>query len=128
MRLIGLVLALGLVLAPLVAEAQPPGKVPRIGLLSPASPSDAGRNPSDLAVLFAALREGLRELGYVEGQNIKIESRWAEGNYDRLPGLAADLVFRIVSHANIGHGILPEGAHGQSRSPDGGQRGSSAGA
>jgi putative ABC transport system substrate-binding protein len=45
-----------------------------------------------LAVLFAAFRESLRELGYVEGQNIKIESRWAEGNYDRLPGLAADLV------------------------------------
>jgi putative ABC transport system substrate-binding protein len=45
-----------------------------------------------LAVLFAAFREGLRELGYVEGQSIKIESRWAEGNYDRLPGLAADLV------------------------------------
>jgi putative ABC transport system substrate-binding protein len=45
-----------------------------------------------LAVLFGAFREGLRELGYVEGQSIKIESRWAEGNYDHLPGLAADLV------------------------------------
>src|SRR5438093_8022210 len=94
MRRIGLavVLALSLILSPLVADAQPAGKVPRIGILSPASPSDAGGNPSDLAVLFAAFREGLRNLGYVEGQNIKIESRWAEGNYDRLPGLAADLV------------------------------------
>jgi putative tryptophan/tyrosine transport system substrate-binding protein len=78
---------------PLAAEAQPVGKVPGIGILSPGSPSGAGRKPSDLAVLFAAFREGLRELGYVEGQNIKIESRWAaEGNYDQLPGLAADLV------------------------------------
>ena len=87
--LAGLLLSL---VAPLAAEAQPAGKVPQIGVLSPTSPSDAGGNPSDLAVLFAAFREGLRELGYVEGQNIKIESRWAEGNYDRLPGLAADLV------------------------------------
>ena len=82
----------GLLAAPLAAEAQQRGKAPRIGLLSPGSPSDAGRSPSNLAVLFAAFREGLRELGYVEGQNIEIESRWAEGNYDRLPGLAADLV------------------------------------
>ena len=94
MRRIGLavVLALSLILSPLVADAQPAGKVPRIGILSPASPSDAGRNPSDLAVLFAAFRQGLHELGYVEGRDIQIESRWAEGNYDRLPGLAADLV------------------------------------
>jgi putative ABC transport system substrate-binding protein len=82
----------GLLATPLAAEAQQAGKVARIGILSPASPSDAGGKPSDLAVLFAAFREGLRELGYVEGQNIKIESRWAEGNYDRLSGLAADLV------------------------------------
>jgi putative tryptophan/tyrosine transport system substrate-binding protein len=81
-----------LLAAPVAAEAQPAGKVPRIGFLSPASPSDAGRNPSALAVLFAAFQEGLRELGYVEGQNIAIESRWAEGNYDRLPSLAAELV------------------------------------
>jgi len=85
-------LAGSLLAAPLAAEAQPAGKAARIGVLSPGSPSGAGRNPSDLAVLFAAFREGLRELGYVEGQNIKIESRWAEGNYDRLPGLAAELV------------------------------------
>src|SRR6266699_2180322 len=80
-----------LLAAPLAAQAQQ-GKVARIGFLSPASPSDAGGNPSDLAVLFEAFREGLRELGYLEGQNLKIESRWAEGHYDRLPGLAADLV------------------------------------
>ena len=82
----------GLVAAPLAAGTQQIGKAPRIAFLSPGSPSDAGRSPSNLAVLFAAFREGLRELGYVEGQNIEIESRWAEGNYDRLPGLAADLV------------------------------------
>jgi len=74
----------GLLSPPFAAEA-PAGKVPRIGFLSPtSSPADAGR--------LAAFREGLRELGYVEGQNIAIESRWAEGNYDRLPGLAAELV------------------------------------
>jgi putative tryptophan/tyrosine transport system substrate-binding protein len=62
-----------------------------MGILSPGAPFDAGRNPSALAILFGALRESLRELGYVEGQNIAIESRWAEGNYDRLPGLAGEL-------------------------------------
>jgi putative ABC transport system substrate-binding protein len=73
-----------LVSEPLSAEAQQPAKVSRIGFLSPRSASDAGR--------LAAFRQGLRELGYVEGQNIAIESRWAEGEYDRLPGLAAELV------------------------------------
>ena len=82
----------GLLAAPLTAEAQQSGKVARIGILSPGAPFDAGRNPSALAVLFGALRESLRELGHVEGQNIAIESRWAEGNYDRLPGFAAELV------------------------------------
>ena len=77
---------------PPAATAQPAGKVARIGILSPSSPSEASRSPSDLAVLFKAFREGLRDLGYVEGQNVRIESRWAEGNYARLPGLAADLV------------------------------------
>ena len=77
--------------SPPAATAQPVGKA-RIGILSPAAPSEQARSPSDLAVLFAAFREGLRDLGYVEGRNITIESRWAEGNYERLPGLAADLV------------------------------------
>jgi putative ABC transport system substrate-binding protein len=69
------------------AEAQQPAKVARIGLLSPSSLSDPR-----MSRRHGAFREGLRELGYVEGQNIVIESRWAEGNYDRLPGLAAELV------------------------------------
>jgi putative ABC transport system substrate-binding protein len=77
-------MTLGFLAAPLAAGAQQPGKVYRIGFLSPRSSSDVGR--------LAAFRQGLRELGYVEGQNIAIESRWAEGEYGRLPGLAAELV------------------------------------
>ena len=77
----------GLLAAPFAAEAQPAGKVPRVGYLSPGSRSDPLRQRR-----FEAFRQGLRELGYVEGHNIVIESRWAEGKYDRYPALAADLV------------------------------------
>jgi ABC-type uncharacterized transport system substrate-binding protein len=59
--------------------------MPVIGFVSSASPSTT-------APFVAALRQGLSETGYVEGQNVTIEYRWAEGHYDRLPGLAADLV------------------------------------
>ena len=76
--------ALGLWALP-VADAQQPAKSPRIGLLSPFSPSDA-------APWHQAFRQGLRDLGWVEGKNISIEYRYAEGRSDRLPGLAADLV------------------------------------
>ena len=75
----------GLLAAPRAAEAQTPGKVWRIGLLSSASPS-AG------ADCLQAFKLGLRELAYVEGQNLAIEYRWAEGRDDRLAALAADLV------------------------------------
>jgi putative ABC transport system substrate-binding protein len=69
------------------AAAQPAGKMPRVGYLTSWSDSDPGRQRG-----LEAFRQGLRELGYVEGQNIAIESRSAEGKDDRLPALAADLV------------------------------------
>jgi putative ABC transport system substrate-binding protein len=66
-------------------EAQQRGKAPRIGLLSPLSPSLATAN-------IEAFRQGLRELGYIDGQNIAIEYRYAEGKLDRFPDIAAELV------------------------------------
>ena len=87
MRLIWLavVLAFSLILAPLAVEAQQAGKVYRIGYLGSTSASNTARS-------LDSLRAGLRELGYAEGKNIVIESRWAEGKYDRLPNLVAELV------------------------------------
>src|SRR5215831_18445246 len=74
-----------LLAAPLTAEAQPLTKIPRIGLLF--VPSE-----SFMAELVQVFRQGLRELGWVEGQTVAIESRYAEGQVDRLPQLAAELV------------------------------------
>jgi putative tryptophan/tyrosine transport system substrate-binding protein len=79
------VLAVSLLAAPLVAEAQQAGKAPRIGFLSLTSPSDRPR-------LLDAFQQRLRELGWVEGQNMVIDYRYAEGRVDRLPHLAAELV------------------------------------
>jgi len=73
--------------APLAAEAQPAASRLRIGFLGTSSRSDPRA-----ARYVGAFRQGLRELGYVEGQNITIEFRWAEGKYGGLPGLAAELV------------------------------------
>jgi ABC-type uncharacterized transport system substrate-binding protein len=69
---------------PFVARAQQPA-MPVIGFLS-------SRSPGESNGVVAAFREGLREAGFVEGQNLAIEFRWAEGRYDRLSALAADLV------------------------------------
>jgi putative ABC transport system substrate-binding protein len=89
--------------SPFVAGAQPPTKTWRIGYLGPVSPS-AG------APLLESFRQGLRELGYAEGQNISIDYRWAEGRPDRFPALAVELtqlkVDVIVTYNNAGVGAL----------------------
>ena len=83
-------IAAGSLLAfPLATVAQQPGKVPRIGYLSSLSPSVT-------ALWDQAFRQGLRDLGWVEGKNISIDYRYAEGRTDRLPDLAADLVRQKV--------------------------------
>jgi putative ABC transport system substrate-binding protein len=74
---------------PLAARAQQT-PMPLIGFMS-------GRSPEDSAHLVTAFRQGLSDIGFVESQNIAIEFRWARGQYDRLPALAADLVGRRVA-------------------------------
>jgi ABC-type uncharacterized transport system substrate-binding protein len=96
MRLTGLAVVLGvsLTLAPLAADAQQAAKVPRIGYLVP----NLAANPHWLE----AFRQGLRDLGYVEGRNLVIEYRSAEGKLERLPALAAELVALKVDVIVVG--------------------------
>jgi putative ABC transport system substrate-binding protein len=78
-------LCLGILAVSALAQAQAPSGVPRIGFL--------GNSTAALeANLIGPFREGLRDLGYVEGQNIMIEYRWAEGNYARFPALTGELI------------------------------------
>ncbi|MBI3826880.1 MAG: ABC transporter substrate-binding protein [Candidatus Rokubacteria bacterium] len=77
-------LTLGTLSAPLAAEAQPAAKIARIGFLA--------NNPAGSPHLREAFLQGLRDLGYVEGRNVVIEYRSAEGKWDRFPALAAELV------------------------------------
>jgi len=83
-------LTLSMLVAPLAAEAQPPIKVARVGWLSDGIRAGAASH------LHEAFLHGLRDLGYVEGQNLVMERRDAEGQLDRLPALAAQLVARQV--------------------------------
>ena len=71
--------------APLAPFAQQPAKIARIGFLLAASPQGTETQ-------LQAFRDGLRELGYVDGKNLRLEVRWEEGRLERLPDLAAELV------------------------------------
>src|SRR6266566_6958157 len=81
---------------PLVLYAQPLGRMARIGFLGSASATGSAKS-------VEALRTGLRDLGYVEGRNIVIEFRWAEGKYDRLSDLVAELI-RLNVDVIVTHG------------------------
>jgi ABC-type uncharacterized transport system substrate-binding protein len=80
-----LTLTLSLLAALLAAHAQPAGKVPRIGVIM------QGISPGEAGDELDVFRQGLRDLGYVEGQTIALEVRWGEGQHERYPALAADL-------------------------------------
>src|SRR5215475_7700950 len=101
LRTIGLLVilacGLGLFCTPLVATAQQPGKVYRIGflsLLSPPAPSQP--DGQQQALLFQLFWQEMRKLGWMEGQNIVMEERWADMQFERMPALATELVERKV--------------------------------
>jgi hypothetical protein len=83
---------------PLKARAQQPA-MPVVGFLNSAS-------PGNYVPMVAAFRQGLKEAGYVEGQNVAVEYRWAEGQYDRVPVIALELIDRRVAVL-----VAPEGKH-----------------
>ena len=104
MRLIRLVLVLGLTLAPFIAEAQSAGKVARLGVLLFGTPAT---DPN-----LAAFVGGLRDLGYVEGRNLTLEYRGAEGRPERVRELALQIATQkpdVIVVLGGGHGSVHEG-------------------
>ena len=97
--------SLGLLAAPLVAQVKPPARVLRIGLLGGSS-----RTSPESSHIWAGLFEGLRALGYIEGQNIVVEERWYGDKIERLPALADDLVKLRVDVIVVGTQPAPEAA------------------
>ena len=98
-----LTLALGILAAALPADAQQVGKIRRIGFLTLNAPPESS---ADSAARVAAFRQGLREFGWIEGQNLTIEYRWAAGRSDRLPALAKELVLLQVDLIVAGGGTV----------------------
>jgi len=92
-------LGAGAIAAPFAAFAQQPPKIRRIGFLAARSRSI----PSNPDTNYDSFVQGMRELGYVEGRNLAIEWRFADGKFDRLPALAAELV-RLTPEAILTHG------------------------
>jgi putative ABC transport system substrate-binding protein len=101
--------ALGLLLASYLSQAQPPTHVHRIGVLLDTTP---GRDP-----YVGAFLEGMRALGYVEGQHFVLEVRGVEGQYEQLPALAAELV-RLKVDGIVTYGMPPSVAQKLKRHPD----------
>ena len=99
-KLFSILLIVAVVVVGAMAEAQQPKKVPRIGYLSSVDPASESTRSE-------AIRLALRELGYIEGQNIAIEYRYAEGKRDRLPELAAELVRLKVDIIVVAGGTTP---------------------
>jgi putative ABC transport system substrate-binding protein len=85
-------LTLGLFAAPLTVEAQPPPKINRVGVFAPGAVSGTDQFQD----LVKAFREGLKDLGWIEGQSVVIETRWGEGRIDEFPKIASELVARSV--------------------------------
>ena len=109
------VIAFVLVVTGVVADAQQPNKVPHIGFLLPYSPGPDAR--------IEAFRQGMRELGYVEGQNLTVDYRWADGRFEQLPDLAADLIRLKVDVSCRGNASLTGSQEGDRRNShrDGGR-------